>query len=161
AGRASRCWVRAEPDRLIVDHQAVQHYPGHADTAQRAAVGALSAPEGVVGDVDRPAFPRGEHADGGAAEVGAGVEAAVVDETGVHGLELAAFGEDGAAAVVTGLGLPDLAVAAGEREVLHDQLRPLLVEAVGGGELLLRVAGVHVQDLPLARAAQRDLAAAV
>ena len=52
-------------------------------------------------------------------------------------------------------------VAVGEGEVLHGELRVVLVLAVRGGPALGLVAGVHVEDAALAAAAQGDLAAAV
>jgi hypothetical protein len=52
-------------------------------------------------------------------------------------------------------------VAVPERHVLHDQARPLLVEAVRGGDPPLRVARVHVQDPPDAAPAERHHPATV
>jgi hypothetical protein len=52
-------------------------------------------------------------------------------------------------------------VAVDERQVLHGELRGVLVLAVRGGVALRRVARVHVEDAPLAAAAERHLAAAV
>ena len=107
--------------------------------------------------------PLGQRADCGAAEVGADVEAAVIDEPGVDHLELAAEVEDGAAAPAAevGVALPDLRVSVLEGDVLHDEVRPLLVETVRGGDPLLLVARVHVEDLALAATVEGDQPAAV
>src|SRR5262249_1926235 len=88
----------------------------------------------------------------------------VADEPRVDHLELAAEVEDGtpaagAAEVIAGLLGGGVAVL--ERHVLHDQARPLLVEAVRAGGPQRLVAGVHVQDPPRAAAADRHHPAAV
>src|SRR6185437_7821332 len=98
AGGAGPGGVGAGADRLVAGHDAVEHHPGHADAAQRAAVGAGAAAEGIAGDVHRAVLPLGQRPDRGAAEVGAGREAAVADEPRVDDLELAAEIEDGAPA---------------------------------------------------------------
>ena|SRR5258706_7820088 len=68
-------------------------------------------------------------------------------------LEPAATDEDRAAA--TPLGLVAHGVAVGEGQVLHGELRGLLVLAVRGRPALRLVAGVLVEDRPLPAAAEQ------
>src|ERR1700678_721746 len=159
--RAAAGGAGAPADRLVAGHHAGDDGEVGVETAQRGAVGAGVAGERVVRDVDRRAHVHAERADRGTAEVGTGRIAPVVDERRVDDLELAALVKDGAAPVARRAGLLHGRVSILERDVLHDQLWPLLLPAVIRGVLLLRVAGVHVQDPGLAGAVQRDLAAAV
>ena len=124
----------------------------HALPARRPA-------ERAVDDVHGLALRLAEHPDGGAADVGPGVVAAVAEEPRVDDLEPAAADEDGAAAAA--LGRLAGGVAVDEGQVLDGELRVVLVLAVRGGPDLGLVAGVHVEDAALAAAAERDLAAAV
>src|SRR5581483_463327 len=124
------------------------------------AVGAHAAlsrrsPEGAVDDVHRHALPLLEGAHGRAAEIRAGGVAAVAGEAGVHDLEPAAPVEDGPASAAVGdVRRQTRRVAVGEGEVLHGQLRILLVLAVRGGPALRLVAGVQVEDPARAAAAE-------
>ncbi len=117
------------------------------------------AGEGAAHHVHRFVLELAEHAQRRAAQVGAGTVAAVADEPRVDHLEPPAPDEDRAAPAA--LGPLAGGVAVGERQVLHGELRVVLVLAVRGGEALRLVAGVHVEDAALAAAAERDLAAAV
>ena len=150
--RAGPGRVGAAPDRAVVGERAVVDRPRDADAAQRRAVAAPAAGEGAADDVDRPAAVLRQRAHGGAAEVGAGLVAAVADEGGVHDLEPAAPHEDRAAAAAV-VGLTGR-VAVDQPEVLDDEPRRRLVVAVVGGPGLLRVAGVLVEDPALSAAAQ-------
>src|SRR5580692_3783267 len=105
AGGACLLRVLAEADSVVVEEEAVEDIPLGVDAAQGGAVGAMTASECVAGDVDGFALPHAQRADRPAAEVRAVLIAAVVDESGVDDFELAALGEDGAAAIVRGLGL--------------------------------------------------------
>src|ERR1700689_2929267 len=53
-GSAARIRVCAPAGVLVVGHEAVEHYPRPPDAAQRAAIGADAAAEGVVHDIDGP-----------------------------------------------------------------------------------------------------------
>src|SRR5439155_533419 len=86
--------------------------------------------EGAVHDVDRLVVVLAERPDRGATEVRPRGVAAVAHEGGVHHLEPAAPHEDGAAAAALG-GVAG-GVAVGEGQVLHCQLRGVLVLAAGG-----------------------------
>jgi hypothetical protein len=86
AGRMRRGRVGPVADRVVVGHDAVEHYPRDSDAAERGSVGAPPALEGVAGDVHRLVVPLGEGADCGAAEIRPDVVTAVVDEPGVDDL---------------------------------------------------------------------------
>ncbi len=103
----------------------------------------VGAAEGAVDDVDRQALVLVEHADRGAPDVRPGVVADVVEEAAVDHLEPPAAHEDRAAAVVLGLALR---VAVDEGEVLHRELRVVLVWQWSVVQHLRLVAGVHVED---------------
>ena len=146
-------------DGAVAAEDAVEHRPRDADAAQPRAVAAATAAEGAADDVHRPAVVLRQRADGRAAEVGAGAVAAVAEERRVHDLELAAAGEDRAAAPaleVSPVELPSAKV----RCWTTSCGRGLVVAVVGGPDLPL-VAGVLVEDPALAAAAQRDQPAAV
>src|SRR5262249_37727076 len=132
-------------------------------------VGTTAATERVTGDIHRPVLVLGEHPDGAATEIWAIAVAPVADEPGVDRLELAALDVDGATAVdaavpaLRGVGRAGRLVRAvepvGERDVLHDDLRIRLVDAVAGRPLAR--ARVGEKDPALAPAAERDEAAAI
>ena len=107
----------------------------------------------------RPVAELVEHPDRRAAEVGAGLVAAVAGERRVDDREPAAAHEHRAspAALLERTG----GVAAGEGEVAQHQLGRGLVLAVRGGPGQPLVAGVLVEDPVLAAAAERDQATAV
>src|SRR5262249_56853244 len=109
-------------------------------------VGGGEAGEQALRYLDRAALVLAERADRGAAEVRAVAVAPVAGERAVDHLELAAAVEDRAAPAA----VDQVAgrVAVGEGEVLNGQLGPGLVLAVRGGPVLVRVAGVQVQDPP-------------
>src|ERR1700722_4240939 len=111
--------VSAVPGLPVAGEGAVPHHPGHSDAAQGAAVGAHAAGEGAAGDLDGPVLVLAQRPDGGSAQGGTGVIAAVAGEAGVDDRELAAAVEDGPAAPAV-VDLPG-GVALGEGDVLHGQ----------------------------------------
>src|SRR5262249_6402013 len=141
----ARGGVRAPANGRIIDENAVENVPLDADAAQRSAVGTTAATERVTGDIHRPVLVLGEHPDGAATEIWAIAVAPVADDPGLARLELAALDVDGATAVdaavpaLRGVGRAGRLVraveAVGERDVLHDDLRIRLVDAVAGRPL--------------------------
>src|ERR1700735_444361 len=97
AGAAGSLRVSAPAQVLVVGHDAVEHDPRHPDAAERSAVGAGAAAEGVLHDVDGPVLVLAKGTDGCPAQVWPRRVAAVVDEPRVDHRELAAAVEDGAA----------------------------------------------------------------
>src|SRR5262249_46484869 len=146
----------------VVSEQAVDDGERDANTVEGGAVRAaiaeiLSATECAVHDVNGRTRSLAPGMDGASAHGRAGRVAGVVEEAGVYDLEAAAHGEDGAAALRREPG----GVAIREGDVLHGELRRVLVLAVAAGPVLSLVAGVLVKDAHLAAAAEGHLAAAV
>jgi hypothetical protein len=134
--------LKVSAPHFVVGELAVEDVPLDADAAQCPAVGAAAAPERVVGDVHGAVLVLGQGADRAPAEVGAVGVAAVVEEPRVDRLELATLDVDGPAAVDAAVpagrdvgrasGLMRVVVAVLEGNVLHDDLRIRLVDAVIG-----------------------------
>src|SRR3954468_3266800 len=153
-GVPGRDGFRAVPDGPVADEPAARHVPRDPDAAQRTAVAAHVGREAAVEDLDREGVVLGEHAYRSASDVRPAALAAGPDERGAHDAQPPAAREDGAAA--TAIEVVAGRVTVREAEVLDHEPRRGLVLAMRARGDLGRVAGVHVQDAPLAPAAQRD-----
>ena len=144
ARRARLRGVRAGADRAVGAEAAVEHRPGHADAAQRAAVAADVAGEAAVHDIDGKILVLATARGPPRRRCPGRRLAAVPREHGVDDPQPAAAVEDGASAA----SVEALAgrVAVHERQVLDDQLGGRLILAVRGRPHLCRIAGVHVED---------------
>jgi hypothetical protein len=151
--------VGADADGAVGEEAAVQHRPGDADAAQRAAVAAHVGGEAAVDDVYGKVVVLRQRPDGSASDVRSITLAAVAGEHGVDDAQSPAAGEDGAAAATVELLAARVPVREGQ--VLDDQLGRGLVLAVRRRPHLRRIAGVHVEDAAPALTAQRHQPASI
>jgi len=149
-------------DRVLETERAVEDRIRNANAAQRRTIGAeiaeLRAPaERAVHDIRRHSFVLTQNADGSAADIRADFVASIVEEAAVDHFESSAAHENRPAAI----GVEPRGVSIDKRQVLHGELRVVLVLAHRCRPHLRFVAGILIQNADITRAAQRDFVSAV